>query len=104
MTSSVLAALYAPEANGGGIFDAPKRPRHRNYQMLEDQHSYVLPLLVSINPEVASSAFEIGDNSTALYHIVALIDPLSEVAQRWSSLLEVLRASPSEASTSLTAS
>ncbi|KAJ7342428.1 glycosyltransferase family 24 protein [Mycena albidolilacea] len=74
MTSSVLAALYAPEANGGGIFDAPKRPRHRNYQMLEDQHS----------------AFEIGDNSTALYHIVALIDPLSEVAQRWSSLLEWL--------------
>ncbi|KAJ7813688.1 glycosyltransferase family 24 protein [Mycena olivaceomarginata] len=66
------------------------RPRHRNYQMLEDQHSYVLPLLVSINPEVASSAFEIGDNSTALYHIVALIDPLSEVAQRWSSLLEWL--------------
>ncbi|KAJ7264047.1 glycosyltransferase family 24 protein [Mycena haematopus] len=72
--SSVLAALYAPEANGGGIFDAPKRPRQRNYEVLEDQYS----------------TFQFGDNSTALYHIAVILDPVSEIGQRWSSLLEWL--------------
>ena len=33
--------------------------------------------------------FEVGDNSTALYHVAVILDPLSEIAQRWSSLLEV---------------
>ncbi|KAJ7909648.1 glycosyltransferase family 24 protein [Mycena leptocephala] len=74
MATSVLAALHAPEANGGGIFDAPKRPRQRNYRLLEDQYS----------------TFQFGDNSTALYQIALLIDPLSEMAQKWSSLLEWL--------------
>ncbi|KAJ6562664.1 glycosyltransferase family 24 protein [Mycena capillaripes] len=74
MTTSVLSALSAPEANGGGIFDAPKRPRQRNYRLLEDQYS----------------TFQFGDNSTALYQIAVLIDPLSEMAQKWSSLLEWL--------------
>ncbi|KAF8145393.1 hypothetical protein K438DRAFT_547782 [Mycena galopus ATCC 62051] len=74
MASSVLATLYAPEANGGGIFDAPKRPRQRSYEILEDQYS----------------SFQFGNNSTALYHIAVILDPLSEVGQRWSSLLEWL--------------
>ncbi|KAJ6489844.1 glycosyltransferase family 24 protein [Mycena sanguinolenta] len=74
MTSSVLAALYAPEANGGGIFDGPKRPRQRNYEMLEDQYS----------------TFQFGDNSTALYHVAVILDPVSEIGQRWSSLLQWL--------------
>ncbi|KAF7345254.1 hypothetical protein MSAN_01902000 [Mycena sanguinolenta] len=74
MASSVLAALYAPEANGGGIFDGPKRPRQRNYEMLEDQYS----------------TFQFGDNSTALYHIAVILDPVSEIGQRWSSLLQWL--------------
>ncbi|KAJ7136717.1 glycosyltransferase family 24 protein [Mycena epipterygia] len=74
MCTSVLAAMQAPEANGGGIFDAPKRPRQRNYQLLEDQYS----------------SFQYGDNSTALYQIAVLIDPVSEMAQKWSSLLEWL--------------
>jgi hypothetical protein len=30
-----------------------------------------------------------GHNSTALYHVAVILDPLSETAQRWSSLLEV---------------
>jgi hypothetical protein len=33
--------------------------------------------------------FQYGDNSTALYHVAVILDPLSETAQRWSSLLEV---------------
>ncbi|KAJ7130733.1 glycosyltransferase family 24 protein [Mycena crocata] len=73
MATSVLSALQAPEA-GGGIFDGPKRPRQRNYRLLEDQYS----------------SFQYGDNTTALYHIAVLIDPVSEMAQKWSSLLEWL--------------
>ena len=38
---------------------------------------------------MAPSAFSIGDNTTALYHFGVLVDPLSEVAQKWSSLFEV---------------
>lgn len=34
-------------------------------------------------------SFSIGDPSEALVHIGVLIDPLSEPAQKWSSLLEV---------------
>ncbi|KAJ7513036.1 glycosyltransferase family 24 protein [Mycena galericulata] len=74
MATSVLAALQAPEPNGGGIFDAPKRPRQRTYRFLDDQYS----------------SFQFGDNSTALYHIAVLVDPVSEIAQKWSSLLEWL--------------
>ncbi|KAJ7651981.1 glycosyltransferase family 24 protein [Mycena polygramma] len=74
MATSVLSALSAPEANGGGIFDVPKRPRQRNYRLLEDQYS----------------TFQFGDNSTALYEIAVILDPLSEMAQKWSSLLEWL--------------
>ncbi|KAJ7185207.1 UDP-glucose:glycoprotein glucosyltransferase-domain-containing protein [Mycena filopes] len=74
MAASVLAALQAPEPNGGGIFDPPKRPRSRSYRLLDDQYS----------------SFKYGDNSTALYEIAVIIDPLSEMAQKWSSLLEWL--------------
>jgi len=38
---------------------------------------------------VTFRVFEFGDNSTALYHVAVIMDPLSETAQRWSSLLEV---------------
>ncbi|KAJ7785207.1 UDP-glucose:glycoprotein glucosyltransferase-domain-containing protein [Mycena maculata] len=73
MAGSVLAALQAPEP-GGGIFDAPKRPRQRNYRLLDDEYS----------------SFQYGDNETALYTVAVLIDPVSEMAQKWSSLLEWL--------------
>ena len=41
--------------------------------------------------------FEIGDNSTALYNVAVVMDPLSETAQKWSSLLQVGFASDSTA-------
>ena len=34
-------------------------------------------------------AFEYGNNATALYHIAVLVDPLSETAQKWSSIIQV---------------
>lgn len=35
------------------------------------------------------SAFNSGNNSTALYHVGVIVDPLSETAQKWSSVIEV---------------
>ncbi|KAF7297231.1 hypothetical protein MIND_00956200 [Mycena indigotica] len=72
IATSVLGSLQAAEPGGGGIFDPPKRPRHRNYQLLDGEYS----------------SFQYGDNTTALCHIAVLVDPLSEYAQKWSSLLE----------------
>nr|GAT58270.1 predicted protein [Mycena chlorophos] len=72
MATSVLGALQAPEPGGGGIFDPPKRPRQRNYELLDGEYT----------------SFQYGDNTTALYQIAAILDPLSETAAKWSSLLE----------------
>jgi hypothetical protein len=35
------------------------------------------------------SAFTIGDNTTALHHFAIILDPLSEQAQKYTSLFEV---------------
>ena len=40
-------------------------------------------------PRIAARKFEFGDNSTALLHFALLLDPLSEAAQKYSSLIEV---------------
>ena len=39
--------------------------------------------------DVLCRKFEFGDNSTAIFHIGVLLDPLSETAQKWAPLLEV---------------
>ncbi|KAJ3833052.1 UDP-glucose:glycoprotein glucosyltransferase-domain-containing protein [Lentinula raphanica] len=72
MASSAIASIQVPEPSEVGLFDAPRRPRNRNYRTLESQYTL----------------FEVGDNSTALYHIAVIVDPLSETAQKWSSLLQ----------------
>jgi UDP-glucose:glycoprotein glucosyltransferase len=38
----------------------------------------------------AETAITVGDNSTALINIVAVLDPAAELAQRWSPILKVL--------------
>ena len=35
------------------------------------------------------SAFTVGDNTTALHHFAVILDPLSEQAQKYTSLFEV---------------
>lgn len=35
------------------------------------------------------SGFTLGDNTTAFYHFGIIVDPLSEAAQKWSSLMQV---------------
>ncbi|KAJ4473165.1 glycosyltransferase family 24 protein [Lentinula aciculospora] len=72
MASSVISAIQVPDPSEVGLFDAPRRPRNRNYQTLERKHT----------------SFEVGDNSTALYQMAVILDPLSETAQKWSSLLQ----------------
>ncbi|KAJ4470665.1 glycosyltransferase family 24 protein [Lentinula edodes] len=72
MASSIISAIQVPDPSEVGLFDAPRRPRNRNYQTLETKHTL----------------FEVGDNSTALYQVAVIVDPLSETAQKWSSLLQ----------------
>ncbi|KAH9887933.1 glycosyltransferase family 24 protein [Cubamyces lactineus] len=78
VVSSIISSIQQPDPSEVGLFNAPQRPRLRNYRRLSGDYT----------------AFTIGDNITALYHIGALIDPLSESAQKWSSLLEWLAEMP----------
>ncbi|KAJ8081870.1 killer toxin resistant protein [Marasmius tenuissimus] len=78
MISSFVAAIQKPDPSEVGLFDTPQRPRTRNYQVLESKYT----------------CFEFGDNTTALYQIAVLLDPLSETAQRWSSILEWISSIP----------
>ncbi|KAK7047284.1 killer toxin resistant protein [Paramarasmius palmivorus] len=74
MTSSFIAAIQLPDPSEVGLFERSQRPRQRNYRTLEGKYT----------------CFEFGDNSTALYQIGVLLDPLSETAQKWSSLMDWL--------------
>jgi hypothetical protein len=46
-------------------------------------------ILVVAHPTLSYSAISFGDNSTAIWEIAALVDPLTEVGQKWASVLEV---------------
>ncbi|KAG9010570.1 hypothetical protein FRB93_003838 [Tulasnella sp. JGI-2019a] len=68
--SSVIAADQSPEPGMGG----DPRPRSRPYTALTSRNA----------------AFEIGNNSTAIFHFGIVLNPLSVNAQQYSSLLEWL--------------
>ncbi|KIP02024.1 glycosyltransferase family 24 protein [Phlebiopsis gigantea 11061_1 CR5-6] len=72
LASSLLSSIHQPDPSEVGLFNAPIRPRRRNYKMLSGE----------------STTFEYGDESTALFHFGVLLDPLSEAAQKWTALLE----------------
>ncbi|OSD04995.1 glycosyltransferase family 24 protein [Trametes coccinea BRFM310] len=78
IVSSIISSIQQPDPSEVGLFNAPQRPRLRNYRRLSGTYT----------------AFTLGDNTTALYHIGALVDPLSESAQKWTSLLEWLAEMP----------
>ncbi|KAJ3001154.1 hypothetical protein NUW54_g6613 [Trametes sanguinea] len=95
IVSSIIASIQQPDPSEVGLFNAPQRPRLRNYRRLSGTYTYVIPSLSQITvTDGTDSAFTIGDNTTALYHVGALIDPLSESAQKWTSLLEWLAEIP----------
>ncbi|KXN87330.1 UDP-glucose:glycoprotein glucosyltransferase [Leucoagaricus sp. SymC.cos] len=78
MLASIISSSQQPDPSEIGLFDAPLRPRSRSYRLLDSEHT----------------SFEVGDNTTALYHVAAVLDPLSSTAQRWSSLLNWLSTIP----------
>ncbi|KIJ61523.1 glycosyltransferase family 24 protein [Hydnomerulius pinastri MD-312] len=70
--SSIIYADQQPDPSEAGLFDTVPRPRTRNYRLLSDDYTKL----------------EFGDRSTAQSHIALLLDPLSEAAQKWSTVLE----------------
>lgn len=42
MSSSVVASLLLPDASESGLFDAPQKPRQRNYRLLQGDHTCVI--------------------------------------------------------------
>ncbi|KAF4586958.1 hypothetical protein EYR40_010976 [Pleurotus pulmonarius] len=71
MATSVISSIQLPDPSESGLFDTPQRPRRRAYQALESN----------------LTAFSFGDNSTAIYQLAVLVDPLSETGQKWASIL-----------------
>ncbi|KAI0754012.1 glycosyltransferase family 24 protein [Daedaleopsis nitida] len=72
IASSIVSSIQLPDPSQAGLFNAPQRPRIRNYQTLSGTYT----------------GFSVGDNTTALYHFGVLVDPLTEAAQKWASLFE----------------
>ncbi|EIN08165.1 glycosyltransferase family 24 protein [Punctularia strigosozonata HHB-11173 SS5] len=78
IASSILSTIAMPEPTESGLYNVPAQPRRRNYNLLDNTYT----------------SFESGDISTALYQIAILVDPLSEAAQKWSSIAEWLSSIP----------
>ncbi|THH10819.1 hypothetical protein EW146_g8252 [Bondarzewia mesenterica] len=74
MTSSIVSHIHIVDPSEGGLVNQPQMTRSQNYKLMESEYS----------------GFEMGDNSTALYRFVVVLDPLSEQAQRYTSLFEWL--------------
>ncbi|PPQ69221.1 hypothetical protein CVT24_000018 [Panaeolus cyanescens] len=73
-SSSVVAASQQLDPSEIGLFDAPPRPRQRNYKLLAANYT----------------AIRIGDEESALYRVAVILDPISETSQKWSSLIKWL--------------
>ncbi|ELU41219.1 UDP-glucose:glycoprotein glucosyltransferase, putative [Rhizoctonia solani AG-1 IA] len=78
--SSIISSVSVPDPSEEGLFQSKSLARQRPYNELIGKD--------------CSSTFEIGDNSTALFHVGLLLDPLSEPAQKWSSIVEWLATVP----------
>ncbi|KAK0458728.1 UDP-glucose:glycoprotein glucosyltransferase-domain-containing protein, partial [Desarmillaria tabescens] len=78
LASSIISSISLPDPSEAGLFDTAPRPRQRGYTILESKYT----------------GFEYGDNTTALYQISVITDPISEIAQRWSSLLQWISTFP----------
>ncbi|KAK0452361.1 UDP-glucose:glycoprotein glucosyltransferase-domain-containing protein [Armillaria borealis] len=78
LASSVISSISLPDPSEAGLFDTAPKPRQRSYRILESEYT----------------GFEYGDNTTALYQISSIIDPVGEMAQRWSSILQWISTFP----------
>lgn len=100
LAASVISAEQQPDPDEQGLFDSSRQPRRRTYLQLGGNATWVFlvffillycvaDVLFRYYTLVVDRSFSVGDSSRALVHIGVLIDPLSEPAQKWSSLLEV---------------
>ncbi|KZT07030.1 glycosyltransferase family 24 protein [Laetiporus sulphureus 93-53] len=78
VASSIISAIQLPDPSEVGLFNAPQEPRTRHYQLVEGNYT----------------VFTLGDNTTSLFNFGIFVDPLSEAAQKWSSLIEWLMTIP----------
>ncbi|KAH6906727.1 hypothetical protein BKA70DRAFT_1372357 [Coprinopsis sp. MPI-PUGE-AT-0042] len=74
VASGIIAWIQIPDPSELGLFDAPNRPRGRNYELMGSNYT----------------AFEYGDPEEALYHVIVLVDPLSTTGQKWASMVQWL--------------
>ncbi|KAI0266194.1 UDP-glucose:glycoprotein glucosyltransferase-domain-containing protein [Gloeopeniophorella convolvens] len=73
-TSSIISSLQVENPSENGIFNKGSSARTQSYSMLSSEHT----------------AFTIGDNTTSLHRFAVILDPLSEQAQRYTSLFKWL--------------
>ncbi|CAE6531593.1 unnamed protein product [Rhizoctonia solani] len=76
--SSIISSVSVPDPSEEGLFQSKSLARQRPYNELNGK----------------DCTFEIGDNSTALFYVGLLLDPLSESAQKWTSIVEWLATVP----------
>ncbi|KAG2069543.1 hypothetical protein BDR04DRAFT_1101419 [Suillus decipiens] len=72
VASSIIYADQQPDPSEAGLFDTVPRARTSSYRLLSGSYT----------------KFEFGDRENALTHLVLLLDPLSEGAQKWTAILE----------------
>ncbi|KAF9513801.1 glycosyltransferase family 24 protein [Hydnum rufescens UP504] len=78
MTASVISAAFTPDPSAQGLFGAPPQVRQRACQNLPGNHS----------------SFKIGDESFAMFHVCVILNPLSEMAQKWTPMITWLSELP----------
>ncbi|KAF8137406.1 glycosyltransferase family 24 protein [Boletus edulis] len=71
MASSIIYADQQPDPSEAGLFDSAPKPRSSIYRLLSSNYTKLA----------------VGEPSSAQSHIAVLVDPLSETAQRWSTIL-----------------
>jgi len=88
MATSVISTIQLPDQDQSALMNAQPRHRRRGYLLLDGDHTLVGPLLIT-SPVIDRfpSHFTFGENSTAIFKFGIVLDPLSESAQKWSSLL-----------------
>ncbi|KAF8524348.1 UDP-glucose:Glycoprotein glucosyltransferase-domain-containing protein [Hysterangium stoloniferum] len=72
--SSVITSVQIPDPSAEGLFNVPQRQRNRRYLLLDHW----------------KTSISFGNNATASYQLAFIVDPLSELASRWSSLISWL--------------
>jgi UDP-glucose:glycoprotein glucosyltransferase len=88
--ASIVAAVHIPDPTEAGLFKMPLRPRQRGYRQLLAQNSYGIHLHGhDLHSLFLCRRISLGDEKNALYHFAVLIDPVSEITQKWGPLLLV---------------